>query len=117
MNERILTANRLKDGLVIFLGYDGEWSVDINEARVAELEEDADDMLSEAKASGICIDAYLIDVTVECQEVQGRRIVPTKYRERIRSFGPSIHPAFAKQDVAEHFDPRADVSGVFTNGL
>ena len=40
MTAQIATANRLTDGLVVFLGYDGEWSKDIEDARIAEREDD-----------------------------------------------------------------------------
>ncbi len=117
MNGQIATANRLSDGGVVFLGYDGEWTVDVDAARVSQQDEDANELVVEAEQSPEAVGAYLIDVDVSADEADGRRVVPTKYRERIRAFGPSIHPAFAKAKVAGHFDPRTDVSGVFINGL
>ena len=117
MNGQVATANRLTDGIVVFMGYDGEWTTDINAARVAERPEDLDELVSEAETSPAAVGAYMIDVDVAAEEQLGRRLTPTKYRERIRAFGPSIHPAFAKAKVQGHFDPKADVSGVFLNGL
>jgi hypothetical protein len=46
-----------------------------------------------------------------------RSVSPQTYREKIRAFGPSIHPAFAKKMVPSHFDPSTDVSAVFMNGI
>lgn len=117
MNGQIVTANRLGDGLVVFLGYDGEWTTDVDAARIGEHADDVADLMIEAEASPAAVGAYLIDVEVAADEADGRRVAPTKYRERIRAYGPSIHPAFAKAKVEGHFDPRADVSSVFMNGL
>ncbi len=117
MTAQIATANRLTDGLVVFLGYDGKWTKDIEDARVAEREDDLADLLSEAEAARDVVGAYLIDIEVRSPEAAARAIYPLRYRERIRAFGPSIHPAFARKQVAEHFDPRTDVSAIFMNGI
>jgi hypothetical protein len=114
---QIATANRLTDGIVVYLGYDGEWTRHIDEARVAEREDDIADLLIEAKAAAAVVGAYLIDAEIHLSEESSRTIRPQSYRERIRAFGPSIHPAFAKKMVPEHFDPRTDVSAVFMNGI
>lgn len=117
MTAHILTANRLTDGAVVFLGYDGEWSRDIDDARVAEREDDVAELLVEAADAPSVVGAYLIDVEVRSAESASRFIRPERYKERIRAFGPSIHPAFARKLVPEHFDPRTDVSAVFMNGI
>ncbi len=117
MSVQIATANRLTDGIVVFLGYDGEWTCHIDEARVAEREDDIAELLAEAEASASVVGAYLIEADIRAPEGRGRMIHPQSYREQIRAFGPSIHPAFAKKMVPEHFDPRTDVSAVFMNGI
>ena len=43
--SQVVTANRLGDGLVVFLGADGTWVEDIDEAIVAAPKEDADALL------------------------------------------------------------------------
>lgn len=117
MTAQIITANKLTDGTVVFLGYDGIWTRQIDEARVAERDEDKAELETEASESLEVVDPYLIDVDVTSAEGAGRFIRPTQYRERIRAFGPSTHPAFAKKMVPEHFDPRTDASAVFMNGI
>ena len=71
----------------------------------------------EAEAAREVVGAYLIEAEVSLPEGRGRVITPLVYKERIRAFGPSVHPAFAKKVVPEHFDPRADASAVFMNGI
>jgi len=117
MSAQIATANRLLDGAVVFLGYDGQWTRAIDEARVAERDDDIAELQAEATASEECVGAYLIDVDVRSAEVSGRFIRPTKYRERIRAFGPTTHPSFATKLVPEHFEMRADVSTAFAAGI
>ena len=94
--EVVLTANRLSDGVAIFLGPDGEWVEDVRAARVEE-GEDGHAVLeaigAEHEANGIAIGAYLIDIAYDADGA----ICPTIYRERIRAQGPSTHPDFGKQ--------------------
>lgn len=117
MSTQIATANRLTDGVVVFLGYDGQWTRQIDEARLAECEDDLSDLLSEAEASLEGVGAYLIDVDVRLAEGSGRFVRPAKYRERIRAFGPTTHPTFATKLVPEHFEMQLDVSTAFANGI
>ncbi|MEQ8320056.1 MAG: DUF2849 domain-containing protein [Rhodospirillales bacterium] len=117
MSVQLATANRLSDGIVVFLGYDGEWTRHIDDARIAEREDDIAELIAEAEASQSVVGAYLIEADVRVPEGRARVVTPTTYREQIRAFGPSIHPAFAKKMVPEHFDPRTDVSAVFMNGI
>lgn len=117
MSIHIATANRLTDGIVVFLGYDGEWTRHIDDARIAERDDDLVELKLEAEAAKEVVGAYLIEAEVSLPEGRGRVITPLVYKERIRAFGPSVHPAFAKKVVPEHFDPRADASAVFMNGI
>jgi hypothetical protein len=92
MPHQVLTANRLLDGVVVFLDANGRWSEHIAEARVAEEKAGAEALTEAGEARGDEVVApYLIDVALDAQGVQ-----PLRYRERIRAFGPSIHPQFGK---------------------
>jgi len=117
MTLQVATANRLSDGIVVFLGYDGEWSRHVDDARIAERDDDIAELLSEAEAAPLVVGPYLIKVEVCSPEGLVRSVRPETYKERIRAYGPSIHPAFAKKMVPEHFDPSTDVSAVFMNGI
>jgi len=115
MADKILTGNRLSDGLVIFLGPDGGWTEDVNLARVTvnDVEDEALDELGQAAAKAqLVVDPYLIDIV----EAEGK-IIPVRYREKIRAFGPSIHPDYAKQDVPEHFHVGDDAPAFAASGL
>ena len=46
MSLQVVTANRLEDGLVVFLTSDGSWSENINDARTAEDKEAANALLA-----------------------------------------------------------------------
>lgn len=93
--DQVVTANRLGDGVVVFFDCDGGWSEQIARARVVA-NADGATLLAEAEAAAAEVVApYLIDI--EAGAVGGETPpVPLRYRERIRAFGPSIHPQFAK---------------------
>lgn len=87
MKPQILTANRLRDGIVVFLARDGSWSEDIDDSRVADEETDRVEMVAageRAVAAGIVVGPYLIDASVV-----GGRIRALRLRERIRAAGPT----------------------------
>lgn len=86
MALEIITANRLGDGLVIFLTADG-WSADINDATVAESKEQTQALLALAEQdAGRVVGPY--EIAVERQDDGGLR--PLKYREVLRTRGPSV---------------------------
>lgn len=84
----ILTANRLSDGTIVYLDYEGEWTEDFAEATVART---PDELLAlEARgthdaARNRIVDPYLVEV----RDVDGR-LVPIRFRERVRAAGPSV---------------------------
>jgi hypothetical protein len=87
---QIVTGNRLRDGVVIFLTSAGDWSTNVDAAEVVRDVEGAARLTATATAAEkarIVVAPYLIEVKAE----QGR-VQPTQYRERIRAFGPSIAP-------------------------
>ncbi len=95
MADKIVTANRLDDGLVVYLNGSG-WSERIDDARVARAEEDAAALLAEAEGPGQAVRVvgpYLIEVT--CDEGAVPR--PVRHRETIRARGPTVRPDLGKQ--------------------
>lgn len=89
MSLEIVTANRLADGRVVFLGERG-WSAHIGEATVAGSEAAAVALLELAQravAEREVVDPYLIEVVEE----EGM-LRPARRRERIRSTGPTVRP-------------------------
>lgn len=88
MTLQALTANRLADGIVVFLSEGGQWLRSIERARLAEGEEAATALLAEgerAAAEGLVVAPYLIEVE---RTQHGPR--PRRYRERLRAEGPSV---------------------------
>jgi hypothetical protein len=91
--SHVITANDLKDGLVVYQSEAQGWASSVQSA---ERIEDADLLeagLSRAQIAetgNIVVGVYAIEVEVNENEVR-----PVKYRERIRAFGPSTHPEFS----------------------
>jgi hypothetical protein len=85
---KLVTANRLRDGAVVFLTASGDWSLAVDDGAVARDDARAAALLeigNQAAAAQFVVAPYLIEVQAEAG-----RIVPITYRERIRAFGPSI---------------------------
>ncbi|HEV2362686.1 MAG TPA: DUF2849 domain-containing protein, partial [Caulobacteraceae bacterium] len=90
---KALTANRLIDGEVVFLGERG-WVEGFEAARF--FDDGAEAEAAEAHAKGevtLWVEPYLIEVA----EVEGGGVAPVSYRERLRALGPSNKPEHGKQ--------------------
>jgi hypothetical protein len=84
----VLTANRLHDGVVVFLGAAAAWVESIEGASVARSPEAAQALEAQGArdaAANLVVEPYLAEV----REVGGR-LVPVRVRERVRIAGPSI---------------------------
>ncbi len=92
---QIMTANRLRDGQVVFLTRSGEWNERIDEAVLA-LEPQAVAALESrgklASDANIITGQYLFDA----ERVEGK-IRASHIRERIRTLGPTIRHDLGKQ--------------------
>ena len=85
--SQMIIANRLTDGLVVFLSQNGGWSTDIEQGLVLDDPAEQEARLAAAKRDEdgcIVIDPTLIEV-----ERADGRLRPTAIREAIRAFGPS----------------------------
>ena len=92
---KVLTANRLIDGEVVWYGADETWIETIDGARIARdkaAEEALQAIGKDAFAANLVVDVELIDI-----ELVSGRIVPTRLRERIRAAGPTNHLHHGKQ--------------------
>lgn len=95
MSLKIVTANLLAGGNVVFLAGEGRWSSDVGEARVAEDKEQAaalEALARDSVARNVVVDPYLIDV----ERAEGG-LRATKYRELLRTAGPSVRPDLGYQ--------------------
>ena len=101
-SAKAITANRLDNGLVVFLDADGGWTLDIAEARIVT-DEELDEALAYGQAqhdARIVIEPYAIDV-----EMTDGVPVPSRLRERIRAEkGPTI--AYGEEEWATLQDGR-----------
>jgi hypothetical protein len=94
MSQQVVTANRLIDGVVVFLGARG-WVERLDRATVATSTEEVralDALGRQGMAVNEVVDAYLIEVVTE-----DGRVEPVALRERLRTLGPSVRPDLGKQ--------------------
>ena len=96
---KIITANRLHDGIVVFLSAKG-WETDIGRSAVLSAPDAIDAGLATA-ANAIrnseIIDVNAIDVAMD----ENNAPVPVRLRERIRAFGPTVqYGEAARQSLA-----------------
>jgi hypothetical protein len=85
---QMIIANRLVDGVVVFLAPGDTWEPAIAAGAVIDEDADAQRLLIVAKqheARCLVIDPMLIQVKVENGQVR-----PTEIREVIRAFGPTV---------------------------
>ena len=96
----VITANDLKGGLVVYQTPENGWTESV---RVAEVLTDEVSLAAGLKRAKVAEDCQLVVgiYEIEVETVDGD-LRPTRYRERIRAFGPSTHPEFSRQpDPAE----------------
>lgn len=88
MTLKVLTANRLGDGIAVWLDASGAWVTSLQDAliaRHAEAESALEAIGKRDFAENRVVDVNLIDV----EDVEGI-IRPIRLRERIRAEGPTI---------------------------
>jgi hypothetical protein len=86
---KVITANRLSDGLVVFLDEEGGWPLEIAKARILEDGPDLDGALAYAQHqhdARVIVEPYAVDVQVKENGVP----VPVRLRELIRAQGPTV---------------------------
>ena len=79
----VVTANRLIDGIVVYLAKDGGWTEEIDRARLAETEDEVKALEAEAAkdvAARKVVAVYAMEVAVRDGTVD-----PLSVRERIRA--------------------------------
>ena len=80
----VASANRLADGVVVFLGDAGEWTQRLERAAVARDKRAGDILLERAKAEAFTVvDPYLVAVS----EDDAGMLEPLSLREKIRVSG------------------------------
>ncbi|HVZ91925.1 MAG TPA: DUF2849 domain-containing protein [Rhizomicrobium sp.] len=105
-SARMLTANRLKDGAVLYWKA-GAWVEAFEDADKFADAAQAEAALSDAQrfvAANAVVNPYLFDVRVEADEVH-----PVKEREIVRAAGPSVLRAPARE-TSERGNPKPERS-------
>lgn len=91
MVDKVLTANRLSDGIAVWLDANGQWNEDLQSslvARHAEAVASLEEIGKRDFSANKVVDVNIIDVAEE-----DGRLWPTRLRERIRAAGPTIEYA------------------------
>ena len=81
---KVLTANLLRDGDVVYMSADDRWVTDLAEAEVLTDEADAQMRLVEADKPSVVVGTYLADVTPGPDGP-----VAVHFREAFRASGPT----------------------------
>ncbi|HEV7415290.1 DUF2849 domain-containing protein [Tianweitania sediminis] len=92
---KILTANRLVDGEVVWLAPDGSWATELQSAEVVQTPEDEARLQAAGKhalAASLVVDVNLVEVSIADGTIR-----PNRLREQIRALGPTTHPSLGKQ--------------------
>lgn len=86
MGEAI-TANRLRDGAVVWLGEGSRWVENVTEAALfgADTVDAALAAAAAAERARIVVAAYKVEA-----ERRDGAVLPTSYREQLRALGPSV---------------------------
>lgn len=85
---QMIIANRLRDGLVVFLAAGDRWETAIAAGALIDSDAEVASLLAVAKrheGEGQVVDPQPIEVVVE-----GGKRRPTAIREAIRAFGPTV---------------------------
>jgi hypothetical protein len=104
----VLTGNRLRDGIVVYLAADGGWVESIEGALIARSADEARSLQTQGERDAVrnvVVEPYLAEVAVS-----GGRLVPARMRERVRVEGPSILgdvPGYLSPSRAGGPSPRA----------
>jgi hypothetical protein len=106
---QVLTANRLGDGAVVFLNFDGDWVATLAGVVIARSPDEARGLAARGlfdAGRNLVVDPYL----VEMREVAGA-LLPLRQRDRVRLDGPSI-----LDDVPGYTAPAACPPNTATRG-
>lgn len=86
--RKIVTANDLLEGDVIFLNRAGGWTRNIALAAIAEDDAKASELLAQAQQPLTVVGPYLVDVELDTDG----RPAPLQFREVVRGAGPTNRP-------------------------
>ncbi len=85
---KIVSANRLSDGIVVYCGADGAWVATLEDARACADDTEANAALVSARGDvrrNLVVDPFLVEV-----EAGAEGLGPITLRNAIRARGPTI---------------------------
>ena len=88
MSLKVLTANRLREGDVVYLSRAGRWTTEL--AAAATIEEAAEEAQLLALAEAAVAERLVVGPYVMTVALEAGRLRPLSQRERIRAAGPSV---------------------------
>ncbi|MCS5635211.1 MAG: DUF2849 domain-containing protein [Myxococcota bacterium] len=93
--HQVVIANRLTDGIVVFLGQDARWVENLDDCPPAQTDDEAEGLL----ARGVAAENAQEVVGPDLIEVELRAgvLTPVKMREAMRAKGPSTRTDLGKQ--------------------
>ncbi len=103
---KIVSANDLFDGDVVYMDGDGNWSRQIAEAAMASAPNAAEALLARADQPAKVVGPYLLDVTVDDNGIQ-----PEHFRERFRETGSTLNAKFARLNRSSPLEESAVTQG------
>lgn len=89
---KVVTANDLLSGAVVYWTKGGAWTNDLSAAFLVEGQAALAELARASADEGRAVGPYLMDVTAD-RAPSGR----ARLRETIRKSGPTIHPEFGRQ--------------------
>ena len=95
MSKQVITANRLREGDVVYMAAGHKWVENLQQALAVETQDALDGMLANAATdvkAQLVLDPYAIPV-----DSAGGEINPLSMKERIRALGPSNRLDLGKQ--------------------
>ena len=104
---KIVSANDLLDGDVVYLEPGGSWTRHLSEAAVAKDEGAADRLLALGDQPSKVVGPYLVDVAL------GERAapMPMHFREKFRDLGPSNRLDLGRQAEPDRIEDRSSYLG------
>lgn len=95
---KVVSANRLVDGIVVYMGNDGGWPEAFDRAKIFAAEAEAEAALLIARADAkrnLVVDPFLVEISSSApsigEECMGHEIVQAvSLRNKIRAGGPTI---------------------------
>jgi hypothetical protein len=88
---KVITGNRLADGVPVYRTEAGEWTESIRDAAVFE-----DDAATEVLADATAEETKVVGPYIMNIDAPGEPTRREAMRENIRKLGPSVHPEMAR---------------------